>query len=96
MQRRRVLSSLGACLGASTLAGVAGSAWAQAAAGSGAIVLGQSAPLTGPSSQLGLQFNLGAQLHFDQVNASGGWSKPTLREAVTDARSILVRANSQP
>lgn len=72
MQRRRVLSSLGACLGASSLAGVAGSAWAQAAAGSGAIVLGQSAPLTGPSAQLGLQFNLGAQLYFDQVNAAGG------------------------
>ena len=72
MQRRRVLSSLGACLGASTLAGVAGSAWAQAAGGSGAIVLGQSAPFTGPSAQLGLQFNLGAQLYFDQVNASGG------------------------
>ncbi|MDQ7745120.1 ABC transporter substrate-binding protein [Hydrogenophaga pseudoflava] len=72
MQRRRVLSSLGACLGASTLASVAGSAWAQAAAGSGAIVLGQSAPLTGPSAQLGLQFNLGAQLYFDQVNAAGG------------------------
>jgi branched-chain amino acid transport system substrate-binding protein len=72
MQRRRVLSSLGACLGASTLSGVAGSAWAQATSGSGAIVLGQSAPLTGPSSQLGLQFNLGAQLYFDQVNVSGG------------------------
>jgi ABC-type branched-subunit amino acid transport system substrate-binding protein len=70
MQRRRVLSSLGACLGASTLAGVAGSAWAQAS--SGTIVLGQSAPLTGPSAQLGLQFNLGAQLYFDQVNAAGG------------------------
>jgi branched-chain amino acid transport system substrate-binding protein len=72
MQRRRVLSSLGACLGASTLSGVAGSAWAQTAAGAGAIVLGQSAPFTGPSAQLGLQFNLGAQLHLDQVNASGG------------------------
>lgn len=69
MQRRRVLSSLGACLGVS---GVAGSVWAQAATGAGAIVLGQSAPLTGPSAQLGLQFNLGAQLHFDQVNAAGG------------------------
>lgn len=72
MQRRRVLSSLGACLGASTLSGVAGSAWGQAASGTGAIVLGQSAPFTGPAAQLGLQFNLGAQLHIDQVNASGG------------------------
>jgi branched-chain amino acid transport system substrate-binding protein len=72
MQRRRVLSSLGACLGVSTLTGAAGSAWAQAAAGAGAIVLGQSAPFTGPSAQLGLQFNLGAQLYFEQVNAGGG------------------------
>ena len=72
MQRRRVLSSLGACLGASTLSGAAGSAWAQASSGAGAIVLGQSAPFTGPSAQLGLQFNLGAQLYLDQVNASGG------------------------
>jgi ABC-type branched-subunit amino acid transport system substrate-binding protein len=36
------------------------------------IVLGQSAPLTGPSAQLGIQFNLGAQLYFDQLNSSGG------------------------
>jgi ABC-type branched-subunit amino acid transport system substrate-binding protein len=72
MQRRRVLSSLGACLGASGVAGVSGSVWAQAATAAGVIVLGQSAPLTGPSAQLGLQFNLGAQLHFDQVNAAGG------------------------
>jgi branched-chain amino acid transport system substrate-binding protein len=72
MQRRRVLSSLGACLGASTLSGAAGSVWAQAAAGAGAIVLGQSAPFTGPAAQLGLQFNLGAQLYLDQVNAAGG------------------------
>ena len=75
MQRRRVLSSLGslgACLVASTLSSMAGSAWAQTASGAGAIVLGQSAPLTGPSAQLGLQFNLGAQLYLDQVNAAGG------------------------
>lgn len=70
MQRRRVLSSLGVGLGVSTLAGVTGSLWAQS--GSGALVLGQSAPFTGPATQLGLQFNLGAQLYFDQVNASGG------------------------
>jgi ABC-type branched-subunit amino acid transport system substrate-binding protein len=35
-------------------------------------VIGQSAPFTGPSAQLGLQFHLGAQLHFEQVNAKGG------------------------
>lgn len=38
----------------------------------GRIVLGQSAPFTGPVAQLGVQFNLGAQLFFDQLNAQGG------------------------
>ena len=36
------------------------------------IVLGQSAPFTGPAAQLGIQYNAGAQLWFSQVNASGG------------------------
>jgi len=72
MQRRRVISSLGACLGASTLSGVAGSSWAQAASGSGAIVLGQSAPFSGAAEQLGLQFHLGAQLYFEALNQKGG------------------------
>ena len=39
---------------------------------SGTIVLGQSAPTTGPSAQLGIQLNHGARLYFDKVNAGGG------------------------
>lgn len=39
------------------------------------IVLGQSAPFTGPAAQLGIQFNLGARLYFEQVNAQGGIAK---------------------
>ena len=39
---------------------------------SGALVLGQSAPATGPSAQLGIQLNRGARLYFDKVNAAGG------------------------
>ena len=39
---------------------------------SGSLVLGQSAPTTGPSAQLGLQLNRGARLYFDRINASGG------------------------
>lgn len=31
-----------------------------------------------------------------QVNATGGWTRATLAEAVTAARAVLVRANSQP
>lgn len=47
----------------------AGSALAQ---GLSKYVLGQSAPTTGPAAQLGLQFNRGARLVFDNVNARGG------------------------
>lgn len=64
VNRRRTLLRL-ACL--STL-GV-GTARSQANRG---IVLGQSAPTTGPAAQLGLQMNQGARLHFDAVNAQGG------------------------
>jgi branched-chain amino acid transport system substrate-binding protein len=37
-----------------------------------AIVLGQSAALTGPAAQLGIQFNAGANVFFDLQNAKGG------------------------
>ncbi|WP_373423395.1 ABC transporter substrate-binding protein [Variovorax paradoxus] len=36
------------------------------------IVLGQSAPLSGPAEQLGIQMNQGARIYFDALNASGG------------------------
>ncbi|MBX3611582.1 MAG: ABC transporter substrate-binding protein [Hydrogenophaga sp.] len=36
------------------------------------LVLGQSAPFSGAAEQLGLQFHLGAQLFFEQVNNKGG------------------------
>ncbi len=42
--------------------------WAQ----SGKIRLGQSCPLTGDSAQLGIQFNAGANVCFDLLNAKGG------------------------
>lgn len=70
MRRRLAISSVGAWLGAPALSALAPLARAQSA--QGAVVLGQSAPFTGPAAQLGLQFNLGAQLYLDQVNASGG------------------------
>jgi branched-chain amino acid transport system substrate-binding protein len=43
--------------------------WAQS---EGTIVLGQSAPLTGPAAQLGIQLRDGAVLYFNQINARGG------------------------
>jgi ABC-type branched-subunit amino acid transport system substrate-binding protein len=42
------------------------------------IILGQSAPFTGPAAQLGIQFNLGAKLYFEQVNAQGGVARRTI------------------
>ena len=36
------------------------------------LVLGQSAALTGPAAQLGIQMRAGATLHFNAVNAAGG------------------------
>ncbi|HZY18432.1 MAG TPA: ABC transporter substrate-binding protein [Ramlibacter sp.] len=39
------------------------------------IVLAQSAPFTGPASQLGIQFHQGARLCLEQVNAQGGLNK---------------------
>ena len=45
------------------------------AQGEGRIVLGQSAAFTGPAAQLGVQFNQGAKLYFDQLNAQGGVGK---------------------
>ena len=46
-----------------------------ASAQEGKIILGQSAPFTGPAAQLGLQFYQGAKVYFDQVNAQGGVGK---------------------
>jgi branched-chain amino acid transport system substrate-binding protein len=36
------------------------------------IVLGQSAALTGPAAQLGIQMRAGASVYFDALNAAGG------------------------
>ena len=36
------------------------------------ILLGQSAPFTGPAAQLGIQMNIGTKAYFDYINAQGG------------------------
>lgn len=46
------------------------------------LVLGQSAAFSGPAAQLGIQFNAGARLYFDQLNAKGG-ANQTLVEIST-------------
>jgi len=48
------------------------------------VVLGQSAPLTGPAAQLGLQFQRGARLCFDRINAKGGVNGATIELKTLD------------
>jgi branched-chain amino acid transport system substrate-binding protein len=60
--------------GAAALGGF-GSVRAQS---SGKIILGQSAVFTGPSAQLGIQFNQGAKVWFDQYNQKGGFGGKTI------------------
>ena len=69
-----------AILGTAVATGLAGlgmgAAWAQAKGGPRKIVLGQSVPLTGAASEIGLAFAAGAKLYVDSFNArknSPGW-----------------------
>ena len=64
--RRRTLKQLAGAAAAS----LATPMWAQSAGKP--IVLGQSAPFSGPAAQLGEQFKRGALLYFNQLNAKGG------------------------
>jgi branched-chain amino acid transport system substrate-binding protein len=65
MQRRHFLRRFAG----GTAASLALPSWAQ---GDRKIVLGQSAPLTGPAAELGLQFQRGARLWFERQNTRGG------------------------
>ena len=71
MRRRQAISTLGSLAGAALL-GTGSAVRAQSATATDHIVLGQSAPFSGPTAELGLQYHLGAQLHFEAVNAKGG------------------------
>jgi ABC-type branched-subunit amino acid transport system substrate-binding protein len=73
MRRRDLLGHAGRLALWPTLGGVALAARAQSVGISDTrIVLGQSAPFSGASEQLGLQFYLGAQLFFEALNQKGG------------------------
>lgn len=52
----------------------------------GPIVFGQSAPLSGPAAQLGVDFNYGANLHFYEVNREGGVNGRKIELRVLDDR----------
>lgn len=64
MNRRHLLRQAAALAGAASLPAFA--------ADSSRILLGQSAPFTGPASALGEQFKAGAMLAFDHINGRGG------------------------
>jgi len=73
MRRRDALSTVCKWMGGSALGVWGGTAWSQASGvGENTVVLGQSAPFSGAAEQLGVQFHLGAQMHFDAVNQKGG------------------------
>lgn len=57
--------------GALSLA-LSGSALAERGVTVDKVVIGQSAPLSGPARELGLEMRLGAQAYFDFVNRNGG------------------------
>ena len=82
LRRSFVLTSAGAAL-----------AWSAGSVRAASdLVLGQSAPLTGPLSPPVLAFNAGAQLAFDTLNARGGVAGRRLRWITADdnyrARSL--------
>lgn len=69
---------------AAPLLGLSNPAHAQEGVTKTSIVLGQSVALTGPSSQLGQQFALGAKLYFDRINATGGINGRTIDVVALD------------
>ncbi|MBG9388762.1 ABC transporter substrate-binding protein [Caenimonas sp. DR4.4] len=76
MQRRTVLATGLAAAGLAGF-GITVPAWGQTKSPTRKIVLGQSAPLTGPASEIGLAFAAGAKLYIDTFNgrkASPGFS----------------------
>jgi branched-chain amino acid transport system substrate-binding protein len=48
------------------------------------LILGQSAPFTGPAAELGIQFHQGAKLWMEQVNAQGGIGGRTIEIKTLD------------
>ncbi len=78
MQRRQFVTTVAAAAAATLAPQV------RAQDSSNAIVLGQSCALTGFSAELGLQYHLGAQLYFDDLNARGGIAQREIKLRVLD------------
>lgn len=88
MNRRRFSLAAGA---AATLGGF-GLARAQ---GEAPLVLGQSAPFTGPAAQLGIQFHQGAKLFLDAYNAQPGRRNVVIKNLDDGYEPERCSANTQ-
>jgi branched-chain amino acid transport system substrate-binding protein len=87
--RRNLLRGIAAC-GPASLA-------MPALAQSRAILIGQSAALTGPAAQLGIQFQHGARLALDRANARGGINGRSIELRTLDDgyEPVRCQANTQ-
>ena len=101
MNQNKKLLALLLAFGAPLL-GLGNLAHAQEGVTKTSIVLGQSVAQTGPSSQLGQQFALGAKLYFDRINTTGGINGRTIdvvtlddagepANTVTNTRKLLAQ-----
>ena len=68
----RTITGLLAMFAAGVIGAAAGSARAETGVTADTILIGQSAPMSGPAAQLGQQMNRGAKLYFNAINAAGG------------------------
>jgi ABC-type branched-subunit amino acid transport system substrate-binding protein len=59
------------------------------------LVLGQSAPFTGPAAQLGIQFHQGAKLFLDQHNAQPGQRDVVIKNLDDGYEPDRCAANTQ-
>ena len=57
---------------AGLLLAAAACAHAETGVTANSIIVGQSAALSGPAKELGLDMRMGVQTYFDQINKSGG------------------------
>ena len=65
------------------------------AQGDAPLVLGQSAPFTGPAAQLGIQFHQGAKLFLDQYNAQAGRRNVVIKNLDDGYEPDRCAANTQ-
>ena len=59
------------------------------------LVLGQSAPFTGPAAQLGIQFHQGAKLFLDQYNSQPGRRQVVIKNLDDGYEPDRCAANTQ-